>query len=48
VGDWVYFHENYDDNKNRWYASNVVNANAYKEATLEFDEDTGTSYYIWY
>jgi len=25
-----------------------VKNNAYKEATLQFDEDTGTRYYIWY
>ena len=31
VGDWVYFYEEYDHQKNRWYATNVVYANLEKD-----------------
>jgi cold shock CspA family protein len=31
VGDWVYFYEDYDHQKNRWHATNVVNANLQKD-----------------
>ena len=30
-GDWVYFYESFDENKNRYYASDVILANDEKD-----------------